>query len=99
MQRVVSEFDLVIYRKIRDNVSRFIEQNAEELDSSAIKILDIAPQDHTGAKQSFIEAQVSTEDIDEKSVPIIIIDICMNKRTKLPKTVEMIVRTQVIERP
>lgn len=98
MQKVVSEFDKTAYQRIRDNVSHFLEQNAEQFDSSSIKILDIAPQDHAGAKKSFLASQVLTADIDEKSGANYIIDICMNNENKIATgTFDIVVCTEVLE--
>ena len=87
MQRVVSEFDLVIYRKIRDNVSRFIEQNAEELDSSAIKILDIAPQDHTGANKVLSKRKCQQQISMKNQVPITLLIFARIMRTNCLKNI------------
>ena len=98
MKREVSEYDKAILLKIRNNVSRFLRQNAEILDSSDIEILDIAPQDHKGAKESFLASRVLTADIDRDSGADYIIDICMNNENKIPnETFDIVVCTEVLE--
>jgi len=98
MAGVVSDYDKEVYHKIRKNVSDFIEQQAAVFDSDSIKLLDIAPQDHAGAKQFFIKSQVFTADIDEKSGADYIIDICNNNEDKVPSSLfDIIVCTEVLE--
>ena len=98
MENKVSEFDKVVYYKIRDNVSNFIKQQAEEFDSYSTNVLDIAPQNHAGAKQWFLKSQVLTADIDDKSGADYIIDICQNnENTIVTGTFDIIVCTEVLE--
>lgn len=98
MKNKVSEYDKLVYQKIRNNVSKFIKQQADILDSDLIKLLDIAPQDHAGAKQYFIKSHVFTADIDEKSGADYIIDICKNNEKEVPSSIfDIIVCTEVLE--
>jgi len=98
MQNVVSEYDNLVYQKIRNNVSDFIKYQANIFDSSSVKLLDIAPQDHAGARQFFIKSQLLTADINEKSGANYIIDICQNNEVNVPSaTFDIIVCTEVLE--
>jgi SAM-dependent methyltransferase len=98
MEKIVSEYDKLVYLKIRKNVSNFLEDQANYLDSHSIKLLDIAPQDHKGAKQFFLKAQVLTADIDLKSGADFILDICQDNKTKVASaTFDVIVCTEVLE--
>ena len=98
MQKTVSEFDKKVFERIRDNVSHFLQLSAEKLDSSTIKLLDIAPQDHAGAKESFLKSQVLTADIDVKSGADYIVDICMNNDSKISaEEFDIVVCTEVLE--
>jgi SAM-dependent methyltransferase len=98
MENKVSKFDKLVYHKIRNNVSNFIKRQAEMFDSDSIKLLDIAPQNHAGAKPFFIKSQVLTADIDEKSGADYIIDICQNNEETIAKeTFDIIVCTEVLE--
>lgn len=98
MNKNVSEFDKIVYRKIRDNVSNFLKQQAIELDSPSIKLLDVAPQDHSGAKSHFIKSLVQTADIDKESGADYIIDITNNNRETLAQqSFDVIVCTEVLE--
>lgn len=98
MQKVVSEFDNTVYQRIRNNVSEFLDQNAKLFDSSSMKILDIAPQDHAGARKSFHCSQVLTADIDETSGADYIIDICnTNEDIIAAEMFDIVVCTEVLE--
>ena len=98
MENKVSDFDKEVYQKIRDNVSDFIKKQAVIFDADLIDLLDIAPQDHAGARQFFTKSQVFTADIDEKSGADYIIDICNNNKEKVPsESFDVIVCTEVLE--
>ena len=98
MEKKVSEYDEVVYQKIRTNVSDFIKQQAAIYDSGLVKLLDIAPQVHAGARQFFKKAHIFTADIDEKSGADYIIDICKNNEKVIPEsTFDIIVCTEVLE--
>jgi hypothetical protein len=49
----VSRFDGVCYKRIRQNVSRFLCSQARAKDRYGALILDIAPQEHEGAAYYF----------------------------------------------
>lgn len=94
----VSEYDKKVYIKIRNNVSSFIKQQAEIFDSDSLKLLDVAPQDHVGAKRFFLKSQIFTADIDSNSGANYIIDICKNNERDIPtSTFDLIVCTEVLE--
>ncbi|HOG36010.1 MAG TPA: methyltransferase domain-containing protein [Paludibacteraceae bacterium] len=98
MENKVSEYDEVVYQKIRTNVTAFIKQQAANFDSELIKLLDIAPQVHAGARQFFTKAHIFTADIDEKSGADYIIDICQNNEKVVPEaTFDIIVCTEVLK--
>lgn len=98
MKEEVSEFDKKAYLLIRDNVSHFITDSAKKFDSNAVKILDVAPQDHAGAKHSFLESEVLTADIDPSSDADYIIDICQNNQGIVASDLfDIIVCTEVLE--
>lgn len=96
--KTVSDFDKVVYNKIRNNITTFIKNQADNYDSNSKKILDIAPQDHLGAKQFFIKSQIFTADIDKNSSANYIIDICENNENVIPSsTFDIVVCTEVLE--
>lgn len=98
MEKKVSEFDKIVYQKIRLNVRNFIKHQADLLDSYSIKLLDIAPQDHAGARQFFLKSKILTADIDKTSGADYIIDICQNNEAKIAAgTFDIIVCTEVLE--
>jgi SAM-dependent methyltransferase len=98
MENKISEFDLMVYKKIRNNVNAFLKTQAGIYDSDLVKLLDIAPQVHAGAKQFFKKSQIFTADIDEKSGADYIIDICKNNEHDIPSsTFDIIVCTEVLE--
>ena len=98
MENKVSEYDKEVYKKIRNNVSAFIEQQSAKYDSEKVKLLDIVPQVHAGARQFFVKAHIFTADIDEKSGADYIIDICKNNEKVIPEsTFDIIVCTEVLE--
>ena len=98
MENEVSELDKAIYQKIRLNVCDFIRQQAQKWDSESIKLLDIAPQNHAGARQFFLKSKVITADIERNSGADYIMDICKNNRKKVvSESFDIIVCTEVLE--
>ena len=98
MSKEVSELDKLVYQKIRDNVARFIRQSSVRLDSPSLSLLDVAPQDHAGAKQFFTKASVYTADIDPESNADFLIDISENNEAHVPdEHFDIVVCTEVLE--
>lgn len=98
MNKQVSDFDKYVYEVIRENVSAFIKEQAEKHDALDVRVLDIAPQDHGGAREFFVKSEVLTADIDEKSNADYIVDILENNVEKIPdESFDIIVCTEVIE--
>ncbi|WP_224784963.1 class I SAM-dependent methyltransferase [Marinihelvus fidelis] len=62
----------------------FIKSASLKFDRSSIRLLDIAPQDHEGAKQFFHNAEVLTADIDPNSNADFIVDICSKNCSVIP---------------
>lgn len=78
MNKVVSELDNRIHKKIRNNITNFIKEKSKVYDNESFSVLDIAPQVHLGAKEFFIKSKIFTADIDENSDADFIVDICEN---------------------
>lgn len=98
MTQAVSEFDKWVYQEIRANVTRFLARQAAQLDAAGLKVLDVAPQDHAGARQCFVKSQVVTADIDKKSGADYIIDITSDNSGLIPDdTFDVVVCTEVLE--
>ncbi len=94
----VAEMDKVFHKKIRRNVSDFIDRCGQQYDKAGTVLLDIAPQDHEGSAPYFEEASVETLDIDEKSGATHIADICQNNEAKIKGSrFDYIVCTEVLE--
>ena len=98
MGKEVSEYDKAAYQRIRNNVNDFIKYQAGVIDSHNTKLLDIAPQNHGGAKLFFVKSQIVTADINDQSDADFIIDICENnEQTIPPETFDVIICTEVLE--
>jgi len=96
--KVISPYDKKVYKKIRDNVDAFLEEQSAKHDCETIKVLDIAPQVHKGAKVFFKKAIVLSADINEDYNPDYIIDICGNNEDIINSlTFDVIVCTEVLE--
>lgn len=94
----ISKYDIEQLEKIRKNVTSFISKIAKEKDSPKIRLLDIAPQDHEGAKPYFKKAQLETLDIDPDSGATYIADLCDNNRDLIQdNTFDIVVCTEVLE--
>lgn len=96
--RKVSELDKANLKKIRTNVSKFIAKYGKKYDKKDLLLLDIAPQDHEGAKPYFQKATIKTLDIDPKSTATYIADICQTNDKVLPESsFDIVVCTEVLE--
>ncbi|MGH7158334.1 MAG: class I SAM-dependent methyltransferase [Candidatus Saccharimonadales bacterium] len=94
----VSEMDIEHLKLIRQNVSDFIARAGKEYDKPGVLVLDVAPQDHEGAKPYFKQATVETLDIDPKSGATYIADLCADNTKTIPSDCfDYIVCTEVLE--
>lgn len=94
----VSQMDVEYLKLLRQNVSDFIERAGEKYDKADVLVLDVAPQDHEGAKPYFKKATVETLDIDPKSGATYIADLCANNEMTIPSAhFDYIVCTEVLE--
>lgn len=94
----VSTLDEDYLKQIRQNVSDFVAGCGKKYDKSGSLVLDIAPQDHEGAKPYFTKAKVETLDIDIKSGATFIADICQNNKELIPDNrFDFVVCTEVLE--
>ena len=83
---------------IRENVSAFIKSCSEKFDKLGSMLLDIAPQDHAGAKAFFTKAEIRTLDIDPASGADYIADICKKNDDKIESDLfDLIICTEVLE--
>lgn len=96
--REISEIDLRNLVIVRNSVSDFLKRMAVDLDKSELKLLDIAPQVHAGAKAYFKTAQIQTLDIDDNSGADFIADLCVCNENLIPsESFDVIVCTEVLE--
>ncbi len=95
---VVSELDVRILTIIRANVVSFMRHCAEGYGKSSGILLDIAPQEHEGARPFFADyISVKTLDIDPHSGCDFIADICSYNEGFLDGSFDYVVCTEVLE--
>jgi len=78
MTKNVSSIDILHYELLRSNINNFIKDIAELYDKKDMLLLDVAPQDHEGAKMYFKKSKIETLDIDPNSEADYIADLCKN---------------------
>jgi SAM-dependent methyltransferase len=94
----ISELDKRILAVIRSNVVSLMKHCAKVYGVSPGVLLDIAPQDHEGARPFFPDyITVKTLDIDPKSGCDFIADICRYNAQIPSGTFDFIVCTEVLE--
>lgn len=94
----VSQTDIDYLKAIRQDVSVFIAKCGADYDKKGAHVLDIAPQDHEGAKPYFKLSEVETMDIDPKSGATYIADLCKkNEDTILHNKFDYVICTEVLE--
>ena len=83
---------------LRANVSRFLARCAADYDRDGLRVLDIAPQIHEGARAHFVRAVIETLDIDPASEATYVADICRNNAGLIaPGRFDLVVCTEVLE--
>ena len=98
MASEVAQIDKKYLNLIRENVSSFIRAAGEKHDKQGLVVLDVAPQDHEGAKPYFKTAQVETLDIDPKSGATYIADLCADNSAVIPaEHFDIVICTEVLE--
>lgn len=98
MDKSISEFDTAALASIRKNVEEFMAYSALNFVHSGGQLLDIAPQDHSGAKPFFSsEITIETLDIDPKSGATYIADLCNCAEQIGLRKFDFIVCTEVLE--
>jgi len=96
--RPVAEIDKLHLESLRGNVSRFLREAGARYDRPGLRLLDVAPQDHAGARPHFPAAQIDTLDIDPASGATHIVDLCRdNSRTIPAESYDIVVCTEVLE--
>jgi len=94
----VSQQDKEHLEIIRNSVSSFIKTCAENYDNEQHILLDVAPQDHKGAKEFFNKITIKTLDIDPDSSADYIMDLCANNSDKISDDYfDFVLCTEVLE--
>lgn len=97
-RREVAAIDLEHHRLLRANVVDHLASAARRFDAPGATILDIAPQDHEGARPHFTLGTVRTLDIDPSSGADYIADLCQDNRAVIPSgSFDVVVCTEVLE--
>lgn len=97
MKKEISKTDLDHLILIRKNVSDFLNKISERYEITG-RLLDIAPQDHEGAKPYFPHTQIDTLDIDPKASATYTADLCNNNEKIIPAdSYDFVVCTEVLE--
>jgi SAM-dependent methyltransferase len=93
-----STLDVEHLQKIRQSVKDSLQHLSALHDKPENSILDIAPQDHAGAREFFKLATIETLDIDPNSNATFIADICRNNSSLInPNRYDLVVCTEVLE--
>jgi len=98
MTNAVAQIDIDHLEKLRTNVEKFMSTMGTRYARPGIRLLDVAPQDHQGAKP-FLPAGVEyhTLDIDPKSGATYIADLCNCAPIVGYSKYEIVVCTEVLE--
>lgn len=90
--------DVDHFRLLRDNVRSLMRRAALIAGDRPSRLLDVAPQDHEGARPFFHPAvEVTTFDIDASSGADIIGDICSHNPLLDDESFDYVVCTEVLE--
>jgi SAM-dependent methyltransferase len=94
----VSHQDIDHLKQIRANVNRFLSEAAGQYARSPALLMDVAPQNHEGARPFFPTfVEIETFDIDPKSGATHIGDICKKNASIADARYDFIVCTEVLE--
>lgn len=94
----VSDLDKKYFDLLREDVSDFMKRSGESYDQEGLLVLDIAPQDHEGARPHFPLATIETLDINPESRATYVADLCEDNHESIPSgRFDVIVCTEVLE--
>jgi len=97
-KKQISELDKKYFKMLRQDVSDFMKASGKQYDKEGLKVLDIAPQDHEGARPYFKKSTVETLDIDPDSAATYVADICATNSSIIPSEhFDIVVCTEVLE--
>jgi SAM-dependent methyltransferase len=98
MKKIVSETDVEILKRIRENIISLLKDLKVDWDKPNIRILEIAPQVHEGIKATFENAEVETLDISPEYKPTYVADLCNTNNEIIPDNYfDLVVVTEVLE--
>lgn len=98
VQQAIAPIDHDNLAIIRTSVREFLAEMATQLDAPGLRLLDVAPQDHEGARPHFPRAEVETLDIDPSSDATYIADLTADNSELIPSnTYDVVVCTEVLE--
>lgn len=94
----VSSIDVVHLAAIRENVRRFLQRSGAEWGNKPGRLLDVAPQDHEGARPFFTDSMhVETLDIDPQAGTTYCADLCQTNAALPSDHFDVVVCTEVLE--
>ncbi len=96
-QVTVSAMDLDHLQRIRQGVRDFLARCGARHDRPGVLLLDVAPQDHEGARPHFPAATIETLDIDPASGCTYIADLCRHNEGIPEGRFDLVVCTEVLE--
>ncbi|MDP2770606.1 MAG: class I SAM-dependent methyltransferase [Giesbergeria sp.] len=98
MNNFVAQIDIDHLAKLRENVESFMADMGSRFARSGTRLLDVAPQDHKGAKPYLpVGIEYHTLDIDPNSGATYIADLCSCALTVGYDIYDFIVCTEVLE--
>lgn len=98
VKKEVAEIDKKYFKMLREDVSNFVKISGEKYDKEDILVLDVAPQDHEGAKPYFPNATVETLDLSSEVGATYVADLCRDNSDIIPsERFDVIVCTEVLE--
>lgn len=98
VKKEVSDLDKKYFKMLRDDVTNFVRRAGGQYDREGLMVLDVAPQDHEGAKPHFPKATIETLDISPGSGATYVADLCQNNKGVIPDNhFDVVVCTEVLE--
>lgn len=96
--RVVSPMDVEHLRLLRENVRRFMRDCGQRFAAPGLRLLDIAPQVHEGARPYFAAGvTIETFDLDPAAGATYTGDICRHNAFLTDGSFDLVVCTEVLE--
>jgi SAM-dependent methyltransferase len=94
----ISPRDISNLSAIRANVRRFLEKTGTEWGRRPGRLLDVAPQDHEGARPFFAETvEIETLDINPRAGTTYCADLCRTNMEIPAARFDLVVCTEVLE--